>query len=99
MAQVRMVGGRDARKRRRRDYCDERRGDKFWAEEKERKNFGLRYMENYGWSQGDGLGAKRQGGTTHIKAKNKQNNRGIGSKITADNSMFSATMFMFNDVR
>ena len=83
---VSLVGGRASKKRgRNQTYCYDRRGNDFWEEETERKNFGLWYMQQNGWSQGEGLGRQRQGDTNHVKAKVKQNNRGIGSKKSKDN--------------
>eukprot|EP01084_Bolivina_argentea_P087809 158571_1 len=75
-----------------------RHGDSFWEEEKSRNNFGLKYMNKLGWSKGDGLGRNRQGNTNHIKTKLKNDNKGIGCRETPNNTMFQATMCMFNDI-
>ena len=75
-----------------------RHGDGFWEEERKRDNFGLKYMQKLGWNKGDGLGASRQGQTTMVKAKYKNDTKGIGSKSAANDDMFKATMCMFNDI-
>eukprot|EP00483_Globobulimina_turgida_P011830 UN11852 len=75
-----------------------RHGDQFWEEEKQRKNFGLKYMNKFGWSKGDGLGRNKQGNINHVKTKYKNDNRGIGCKTTPNDTMFQATMCMFNDI-
>eukprot|EP01084_Bolivina_argentea_P005306 10032_1 len=75
-----------------------RHGDKFWEEEKQRNNFGLKYMNKFGWNKGDGLGKHNQGSTDHVKTKYKNDTRGIGCNTTQNDTMFQATMFMFNDI-
>ena len=75
-----------------------RHGDQFWEDEKKRKNFGLKYMSKFGWNQGDGLGKNKQGDVKHLKTRYKNDNKGIGCKHTHNDTMFQATMCMFNDI-
>ena len=94
-----LVGGRQKNKRRSnlRSYGS-RHGEKFWHEEESKGNFGLRYMQKHGWSKGDGLGHKRQGMKQYIKTTYKNDNLGLGANQQANNTMFQATMCMFNDI-
>jgi len=78
--------------------CGTRHGSQFWTEEKEKKNFGLRYMEKCGWKQGDGLGSQRQGRNECVKTNYKNDNLGLGANVTQNEVMFKATMCMFNDI-
>ena len=77
-----------------------RHGDEFWEEEKKQNNFGLKYMNKYGWNRGDGLGKNRQGDTQHVKTRLKNDNKGVGCKHAQlqNDTMFQATMCMFNDI-
>merc|ERR1712129_72272 len=84
------------RKTRARHSMGGRHGEQFWEDEKQ--NFGLKYMNKFGWTQGDGLGKQKQGTQSHVKTKYKNDNKGIGHKQHANNEMFQATMFMFNDI-
>ena len=102
MATVTLLGSERSRRKARTKFTNKnagcRRGDSFWEEEKERKNFGLKYMNKFGWNQGDGLGKEKQGDINHVKAKRKNDNKGIGCKIRHNDTMFQATMCMFNDI-
>ena len=75
-----------------------RHGDQFWKDEEKRQNFGLKYMNKFGWNKGDGLGKNKQGNTNHVKTRYKNDNKGIGCKHTQNDTMFQATMCMFNDI-
>lgn len=54
-----------------------RHGETFWSEES--GNFGLKMMKTLGWEQGTGLGKHQQGQQQFLKAKQKQDSRGIGA--------------------
>ena len=44
---------------------------------KDENKFGKRLMEKLGWKNGEGLGAKSNGMTEHIKVKFKSDTKGI----------------------
>merc|ERR1712228_516284 len=75
-----------------------RHGDQFWEDEKKRENFGIKYMNKFGWNKGDGLGKNKQGREQHVKTKYKNDTKGIGHRHSQNNEMFQATMCMFNDI-
>ncbi|ETO29676.1 G-patch domain-containing protein [Reticulomyxa filosa] len=91
--------------------CGTRHGEEFWDEESNKGNFGMKYMEKFGWKKGDGLGANRQGRNSYIKVRHKQDNlgehtkqnkhkqmKGLGANQNATDSMFKTTMLMYNEL-
>merc|ERR1719153_1905907 len=48
----------------------------LWANDENK--FGHKLMEKMGWEKGKGLGAKQTGMVTHVKIKQKDNQKGIG---------------------
>merc|ERR1712110_264311 len=67
----------------------------FWA--KDQSRFGLKMLKNMGWSEGRGLGAKKDGSTTHIAINKKNSNAGVG-EASASNDNWLKGAFEFNSL-
>eukprot|EP00775_Hariotina_reticulata_P012820 gene12820-12947_t len=45
----------------------------------DKQSFGYKLLENFGWKEGQGLGANKQGIKEHVKVKKKQDALGVGA--------------------
>ena len=48
----------------------------LWANDENK--FGHKLMEKMGWEKGKGLGANQDGMVTHVKVRQKDNQKGVG---------------------
>merc|ERR1712227_484268 len=70
-------------------------GEKKWSEDKNK--ISVKMMEKMGWTQGNGLGAKEDGRTEHVKIKFKDEKRGVGCSLKYDRQWI-AHQDSFNDL-
>lgn len=72
--------------------------NKAWAEDK--SGFGYRMLAKMGWSEGKGLGVNEDGMTSHIRAKRRRTNGGVGTdcRASAQWKVPGAVASGFNDV-
>eukprot|EP00057_Strongylocentrotus_purpuratus_P016539 XP_011671013.1 PREDICTED: PIN2/TERF1-interacting telomerase inhibitor 1 [Strongylocentrotus purpuratus] len=59
--------------------------------------YGQKLMEKMGWSKGKGLGVKEDGTVSHVKVSLKNNNLGIGCKVSQEDNWI-AHQDDFNDL-
>ncbi|XP_011410017.1 PREDICTED: PIN2/TERF1-interacting telomerase inhibitor 1-like [Amphimedon queenslandica] len=67
----------------------------FWSNDKTR--LGYRLLEQMGWTDGKGLGAKEDGQKEHVKVAKKSDNSGFGAGTDRD-SDWIACQDSFNDI-
>lgn len=76
----------------------ERHGTRFWNDERESGNAGLKILEKMGWKVGECLGTNSSGSTEYVKAHKKADNKGIGSKSDSRDEVWLASQDMFGDI-
>jgi len=83
-----------AEARHKQKWSHDPRGKK-WSEDKNK--ISVKMMEKMGWTQGNGLGAKEDGRTEHVKIKFKDEKRGVGCSLKYDRQWI-AHQDSFNDL-